>query len=50
MIEVHNHPEEALSDGNQSIEPSEFRQLMSEVGQIANVLGRTMAPHPVRPA
>jgi 3-deoxy-7-phosphoheptulonate synthase len=50
MIEVHNHPEEALSDGNQSIEPSEFRQLISEVSQIANVLGRTMAPHPVRPA
>ncbi len=50
MIEVHNHPEEALSDGNQSIEPSELRQLMNEVGQIANVLGRTLAPHSVRPA
>jgi 3-deoxy-7-phosphoheptulonate synthase len=47
MIEVHNHPEEALSDGNQSIEPSEFRQLMNEVGQIANVLERTLAPHAV---
>jgi 3-deoxy-7-phosphoheptulonate synthase len=43
MIEVHNHPEEALSDGNQSIEPSEFRQLINEVSQIAHVLGRTMA-------
>jgi 3-deoxy-7-phosphoheptulonate synthase len=43
MIEVHNRPEEALSDGNQSIEPSEFRQLVSEVSQIAHVLGRTMA-------
>ena len=43
MIEVHNHPEEALSDGNQSIEPSEFQQLINEVSQIAHVLGRTMA-------
>jgi 3-deoxy-7-phosphoheptulonate synthase len=43
MIEVHNNPEEALSDGNQSIEPSEFQQLMNEVGQIAHVLGRTLA-------
>jgi len=43
MVEVHNHPEEALSDGNQSVEPSEFRQLIDEVSQIAHVLGRTMA-------
>jgi 3-deoxy-7-phosphoheptulonate synthase len=43
MVEVHNHPEEALSDGNQSIEPSEFQKLVDEVSQIANVLGRTMA-------
>jgi 3-deoxy-7-phosphoheptulonate synthase len=50
MIEVHNHPEEALSDGNQSIEPSEFQQLMNEVSQIAHVLGRTVTKGPACPA
>jgi len=43
MVEVHHQPEEALSDGNQSIHPSEFEQLMREIGQIAPVLGRTLA-------
>ena len=42
MIEVHNDPEEALSDGNQSIEPPAFEQLMNEIGQIAPVVGRSM--------
>jgi 3-deoxy-7-phosphoheptulonate synthase len=48
MIEVHNHPEDALSDGNQSIQPPEFDELMSEIRQIASVLGRTVAPDPRR--
>jgi 3-deoxy-7-phosphoheptulonate synthase len=43
MIEVHHHPEEAMSDGNQSIQPLEFEQLMCEITQIAHVLGRTVA-------
>jgi 3-deoxy-7-phosphoheptulonate synthase len=43
MIEVHHHPEDALSDGNQSIQPLEFEQLMREIRQIAPVLGRTLA-------
>jgi 3-deoxy-7-phosphoheptulonate synthase len=47
MIEVHNQPEEALSDGNQAIEPPEFLQLISEIRQIASVLGRTVAKVPV---
>jgi 3-deoxy-7-phosphoheptulonate synthase len=42
MIEVHDQPEEALSDGNQSIQPPELRQLLSEISQIASVVGRTM--------
>jgi len=44
MVEVHHKPEEALSDGYQSIQPPEFRQLMEEIRQIAAVLGRTLAP------
>jgi 3-deoxy-7-phosphoheptulonate synthase len=47
MVEVHNQPEEALSDGNQSIQPPELEQLMLEIRQIAAVLGRTLA-HPSR--
>ncbi|MBP1625448.1 MAG: aroF2 [Acidobacteria bacterium] len=46
MIEVHHQPEEALSDGNQSIHPLEFEQLMREIGQIAPILGRTLAAGP----
>jgi 3-deoxy-7-phosphoheptulonate synthase len=43
IIEVHSHPEQAMSDGNQSLDPVEFEQLMREIGQIAPVLGRSMA-------
>jgi len=48
MIEVHDHPELALSDGNQSIEPPEFEQLMGEIRQIAPVLGRSLTVSSVR--
>ena len=44
IIEVHHHPENALSDGNQSILPPEFDTLMREIRQIAPILGRTLAP------
>jgi 3-deoxy-7-phosphoheptulonate synthase len=44
IIEVHHQPEEALSDGYQSIVPLDFAQLMMQVRQIATVVGRTVAP------
>lgn len=44
MIEVHHQPDDALSDGNQSIRPTEFAQLMQEIRQIAAVLDRSVAP------
>ena len=40
LVEVHHQPEKALSDGMQSILPSEFAELHSEVCQIAAVLHR----------
>jgi 3-deoxy-7-phosphoheptulonate synthase len=43
IIEVHHQPDEALSDGNQSIVPSELEQLMREIRQIAAILGRRVA-------
>ena len=40
IIEVHCHPECALSDGDQSLLPRNFEQLMDEVRQIAPAVGR----------
>jgi 3-deoxy-7-phosphoheptulonate synthase len=42
MIEVHNNPDKALSDGYQSIFPSDFKQLMDEIRQIAALLDRSL--------
>jgi 3-deoxy-7-phosphoheptulonate synthase len=42
MIEVHNAPDRALSDGVQSIVPDEFAQLREECAQIAQVLKRSL--------
>ena len=40
IIEVHNHPEEAVSDGAQSLIPDNFSMLMGEIKAIANSVGR----------
>jgi len=42
IVEVHNDPDRALSDGMQSIFPDQFDQLMSEVRQIAAVVKRSV--------
>jgi 3-deoxy-7-phosphoheptulonate synthase len=42
MVEVHNHPESALSDGPQSIYPEQFAGMMDELGQLAPIVGRSM--------
>ena len=42
MIEVHPHPDKALSDGDQSLTPDNFRQLMKEVTPIAAAIGRSV--------
>ena len=42
IIEVHPHPEVALSDGDQSLTPKNFNLLMSDLGKIAAVMGRTL--------
>jgi 3-deoxy-7-phosphoheptulonate synthase len=41
LIEVHDHPEAALSDGPQALMPDMFAQLMKEVRLLAPVVGRT---------
>ena len=40
IIEVHNDPENALCDGNQSIKPEKFYQLMSKLKLVAQAVGR----------
>ncbi len=42
MIEVHNDPEKALSDGAQSLYPAQFEQLIKELRMIAPAVGRTI--------
>ena len=41
LIEVHNHPEAALSDGPQALLPEMFVDLMQQVRRLAPVLGRS---------
>lgn len=40
LIEVHPHPEAALSDGAQSLRPADFSELISHVARIAEAVGR----------
>jgi 3-deoxy-7-phosphoheptulonate synthase len=40
IVEVHPRPEEALSDGAQSLRPEKFAQLVREVRKIAEAVGR----------
>jgi 3-deoxy-7-phosphoheptulonate synthase len=48
MVEVHPHPDAALSDGAQTLAPEQFAQLMREVRAIAEVIGRRVGePAPV---
>jgi 3-deoxy-7-phosphoheptulonate synthase len=43
MVEVHPNPEDALSDGAQTLYPDQFTQLMREVRIIAEAIGRRVA-------
>ena len=50
LIEVHNDPEKALSDGPQSLFPEQFDQLMGELRIIAPVLGRSVPLAKAKPS
>ncbi len=43
MVEVHNDPENALSDGPQSLLPDQFIDLMKQIKAIAEVIGRKIS-------
>jgi 3-deoxy-7-phosphoheptulonate synthase len=40
IIEVHSHPELALSDGGQSLRPDKCRALLDDLRRIANAVGK----------
>jgi len=40
IIEVHPHPEEAWSDGAQSLKPEKFAQMVHEARRVAEAVGR----------
>ncbi|OGB90527.1 3-deoxy-7-phosphoheptulonate synthase [candidate division WOR-1 bacterium RIFCSPHIGHO2_01_FULL_53_15] len=42
IIEVHPHPDEAFSDGPQSLKPDTFAKLMSELKTVAAAVGRRL--------
>jgi 3-deoxy-7-phosphoheptulonate synthase len=46
MIEVHPNPDHALSDGAQSLTPSNFQQLMDGVSSLGEAVGRPVAERP----
>ncbi|GHU80813.1 hypothetical protein FACS189468_1640 [Spirochaetia bacterium] len=52
-VEVHPHPEDALSDGPQSLYPEQFERLMRDIEALAPVVGkellRTPRPGAFRP-
>ncbi len=41
-IEIHDAPEQAFSDGPQALLPDAYRQLMSQLSEIAAVLGKSV--------
>jgi 3-deoxy-7-phosphoheptulonate synthase len=52
IIEVHPHPDEAWSDGRQSLKPEKFAQLVHDMKAIAQAVGRnipavTEEPEPI---
>ena len=42
LIEVHSNPECALCDGEESIKPSKFKELMQDMRKIATAVGREL--------
>ncbi len=42
MVEVHNHPEKALSDGPQSLYPAQFEKLIRDVQALCPVVGKSL--------
>jgi 3-deoxy-7-phosphoheptulonate synthase len=46
IVEVHNHPSRAMSDGAQSLKPERYAQLVDQVRAVAKAVGRKVDPVP----
>jgi 3-deoxy-7-phosphoheptulonate synthase len=46
IVEVHPNPDQALSDGIQSLKPERFAELVNQIKAIAQAVGRDVAPLP----
>ena len=42
IIEVHNHPEKALSDGEQSITPTMYNELCQNIRPLVEILNKKL--------
>lgn len=42
IVEVHNHPDKALSDGPQSLYPEQFEKLVRDIEALAPVVGKSV--------
>jgi len=49
IVEVHPNPDEALSDGGQSLKPERLAELVMQVKAIAEAVGRKLASQPAIP-
>jgi 3-deoxy-7-phosphoheptulonate synthase len=43
-IEVHDKPEEAMSDGPQALLPDQYAELMAQIRKLAVVMNKTISP------
>jgi 3-deoxy-7-phosphoheptulonate synthase len=44
IVEVHNHPSHAMSDGAQSLKPERFAEMVHQVRAVSEAVGRTLEP------
>jgi len=44
IVEVHNHPSQAMSDGAQSLKPERFAEMVIQVRAVAEAVGRSLDP------
>jgi 3-deoxy-7-phosphoheptulonate synthase len=42
IVEVHPNPEDAFSDGDQSLLPEKFKALMQAASRVTEAVGRTI--------
>lgn len=46
LVEVHNNPSQAMSDGAQSLKPERFTEMVAQVRAVAEAVGRSLEPVP----